>query len=919
MLGDSKKKVEGYIQSKESSVSVVWLERGQMIFPRQRIFVADKKNYGVIASYNQLNGRAILSEHLKYVPLLGQYYCVMSERDAIEAERSSGGSGTLEEEASINNNDIENEASSGDDISSADDSPSIIPLASSTPSLFDENTSSSEETSSLGEVYSSSSSGGNPSASVTSSTDTSVSDVSTRNMQALASADSLHVKSGDATNSSSNAQNNVQRGRPNTSSSGGSKPNLSGVTGSSSSNIQGSMNVPQNNNMSPSLSFKAKQEINDNKIVGVAGTASARVGDMNVGRTALVNNPNMAEPDKSPLDKEKEKNSNRLKDQLQKNAIRSIHNAIFSPNSASSDNKDTDSEEKDDSSDDEGDSPRVPSDDNEDDNSKKSKFEGKLTLKKVKLIAFIVGVSFFILILSIPIMAVSDFGDLMGIDSGGNPGNIDLAAGNDENLRNLYNNINDIQKEYENSGKRFSSDLIVSIYHILSRYSKDGFSAYTMNNSVIRTIADKMFQETCTEDEEKNKHCSYGYSEELLRTYLKEDLFPQYIKNHDIDSAVDEVFTYISDYQEFLGGSDNSGGAFAGGCYIGGDTQASSGFFDHMSQEEYLNFMGPIANQVYAETGIFASVTLAQSIIEAGWGKATPANSNNLFGIKCGGTGHPPSTWDGSCSSPTLTQEDYGSNGNYTTIKDRFRSYKSVEEGILDHGALLVNADTYVRHQVAQAITPEEQVRRLYAAGYANDKDYVSKIMSAINSYNLEKWDTKSASKCSTTASGDFSTWRQGDSRWGSIHLGKSNDTISQSGCLVTSLAMLIMKYNIPTTISGEFNPGTFVETLNKNNGFQGALFRWDLSPVTPTFRRVQDIGCLSRSRSEKLKIIKDGLSKGYAVMVEVKGNTGQHWVAVDSVSGSDVIMMDPASEETKMWDRYNYKNTSRIVYFGSN
>ena len=57
-------------------------------------------------------------------------------------------------------------------------------------------------------------------------------------------------------------------------------------------------------------------------------------------------------------------------------------------------------------------------------------------------------------------------------------------------------------------------------------------------------------------------------------------------------------------------------------------------------------------------------------------------------------------------------------------------------------------------------------------------------------------------------------------------------------------------------------------------------------------------------------------LDQGYYVVAEVKGNTGQHWVAIDGINGSTVLMMDPASQSTSMWQEYNWANTSQYAYF---
>lgn len=55
---------------------------------------------------------------------------------------------------------------------------------------------------------------------------------------------------------------------------------------------------------------------------------------------------------------------------------------------------------------------------------------------------------------------------------------------------------------------------------------------------------------------------------------------------------------------------------------------------------------------------------------------------------------------------------------------------------------------------------------------------------------------------------------------------------------------------------------------------------------------------------------------KGYYLAVEVKGDTGQHWVAVMDTSNNQVGIVDPSSNATEMWIKYDYKDTSQFVYF---
>ena len=66
----------------------------------------------------------------------------------------------------------------------------------------------------------------------------------------------------------------------------------------------------------------------------------------------------------------------------------------------------------------------------------------------------------------------------------------------------------------------------------------------------------------------------------------------------------------------------------------------------------------------------------------------------------------------------------------------------------------------------------------------------------------------------------------------------------------------------------------------------------------------------------EKFRIINEYYSKGYYIAIEVKGNTGQHWVAVNDIKGNIINMVDPGNDSTNLWLTYNSVNTSQIRYF---
>jgi len=165
--------------------------------------------------------------------------------------------------------------------------------------------------------------------------------------------------------------------------------------------------------------------------------------------------------------------------------------------------------------------------------------------------------------------------------------------------------------------------------------------------------------------------------------------------------------------------------------------------------------------------------------------------------------------------------------------------------------------------------------------------------------------------------SGDFVNWRQTNPQWSSIKVGNSNKTMGNIGCLITSISILIDKSGTNIAID-PFNPGTFLEALNKTNGFdnEGSLQYAAVNRAVPNFEYVDRVMLNEKTKEEKYNIISSYHNKGYYLAVEVKGDTGQHWVAVMEAIDGTVSIVDPSSNSTDLWTKYDYKNTSQFVYF---
>lgn len=167
----------------------------------------------------------------------------------------------------------------------------------------------------------------------------------------------------------------------------------------------------------------------------------------------------------------------------------------------------------------------------------------------------------------------------------------------------------------------------------------------------------------------------------------------------------------------------------------------------------------------------------------------------------------------------------------------------------------------------------------------------------------------------STNNSEDYRAWSQSDSRWGSIKLGKSYETMESAGCLVTSIAKLIVQCGLRD--SSEFTPGTLVKSLNSNGGFtsSGALYWATVSRAVSGFSSsgvlLSDNSSSSYSSSRYNEKVISWIKSGYHLVLNVKN--GGHWVAVDeakTLSTGEIYIMDSlkssANADVKLASRYS-------------
>lgn len=148
--------------------------------------------------------------------------------------------------------------------------------------------------------------------------------------------------------------------------------------------------------------------------------------------------------------------------------------------------------------------------------------------------------------------------------------------------------------------------------------------------------------------------------------------------------------------------------------------------------QSFLNTIGPVAQQVAQENGIYASVMIAQAALESGWGNsALSTQGHNLFGVKWNGTGN---------YVMMPTQEYYG--GQWHTINAKFQSYNSYYDSLTGYAKLIKN--NFPNSTRANAATPQIAAANLkygVYGSYATDPNYANSLDRMISDYGLTRYD----------------------------------------------------------------------------------------------------------------------------------------------------------------------------------
>jgi LysM repeat protein len=192
--------------------------------------------------------------------------------------------------------------------------------------------------------------------------------------------------------------------------------------------------------------------------------------------------------------------------------------------------------------------------------------------------------------------------------------------------------------------------------------------------------------------------------------------------------------------------------------------------------QAYIARYKDIAQEEMERTGVPASITLGQGIIESVAGTSILSQkANNHFGIKC------HEDWNG----PTYYQDDDAKN-------ECFRKYDKPEDSFRDHSDFLKSRPRYAFLFQLDPCDYKDWSYGLKKAGYATNPSYSQELIKAIEDNNLQQYDLGGCDKRIVSADSD---------KIKNTSLKKLNDTTSSSAPVSTNSLHDVFEFNNIRTI----------------------------------------------------------------------------------------------------------------------
>ena len=275
--------------------------------------------------------------------------------------------------------------------------------------------------------------------------------------------------------------------------------------------------------------------------------------------------------------------------------------------------------------------------------------------------------------------------------------------------------------------------------------ASDTYSPYRMNDAVYQTLI-KLCADICRRNGKK-KLIWFGDKNKTLNYSPKSDEMVITVHRWYANKSCpgDWLYSRLGDLAKKvtaeLSGDDEED-----------DTETDKGLrakdLAAFSNKEVITKVGPLFTADQKKTGVLASISLAQFILESGYGKSELAQqANNCFGMKKSLSGNTwaGSIWDGKSiyTKKTKEQRSWGTE----TVTAEFRKYACIEDSIADHSAYLTGArkGSVLRYEGLKGCTDYRKAAQIVkAGGYATSASYVDKLCSIIEQWKLTQYDMDS-------------------------------------------------------------------------------------------------------------------------------------------------------------------------------
>ncbi|MDV4827637.1 NlpC/P60 family protein [Enterococcus faecium] len=186
-----------------------------------------------------------------------------------------------------------------------------------------------------------------------------------------------------------------------------------------------------------------------------------------------------------------------------------------------------------------------------------------------------------------------------------------------------------------------------------------------------------------------------------------------------------------------LAGLPAASGSLTGGSSILDGLDGSFHFSQNQTTDQFLKKIADDAQEIGQKEGIYASVMMAQAILESGSGNSLLSSepNHNLFGIKGSYKG----------SSVTFNTLEQDSSGQSYQIRAQFRKYPSYKESLEDYADLIKNGLTgnpdFYKPTWKSETKDYKEATKYLEGRYATDRQYSQKLNTIIEAYDLTKYD----------------------------------------------------------------------------------------------------------------------------------------------------------------------------------